>query len=123
MVADTNSWEQKLAQMLEDMNEVVCYVKNDHVGLIIPYTINGEEHGYTPDFIARIDDGHGADNLLKLILEVTGEKKKDKEAKTATARSLWIPAVNNHGGFGKWAFIEITDPWNAAADIRRSLKL
>ena len=54
-------------------------------------------------------------------MEVTGEKKKDKEAKVSTARTLWIPAVNNHGGFGHWAFIEITDPWNAQNSIRSFL--
>jgi type III restriction enzyme len=35
----------------------------------------------------------------------------------ATARNLWIPAVNNLGTFGRWAFVEITDPWNAKTDI------
>lgn len=122
VVADTNSWEQKLAQTLEDMDEVVCYVKNEHVGFTIPYTLNGEEHAYVPDFIARIDDDHGRDDLLSLILEVTGEKKKDKAAKVATARTLWVPAVNNHGDFGHWDFVEITDPWNAATEIRGHLK-
>lgn len=34
-----------------------------------------------------------------------------------TARDLWIPAVNNHGGFGRWRFIEVTDPWEAASMI------
>ena len=29
------------------------------------------------------------------------------------ARDLWAPAVNNHGSFGRWEFIEIADPWNA----------
>jgi len=53
---------------------------------------------------------------------VTGERRKDKEAKTATARDLWVPAVNNHGGFGRWAFIEIKDPWDAKNLIRASLK-
>ena len=48
---------------------------------------------------------------LTLILEVTGEKKKDKEAKVDTARRLWVPAVNNDGSFGRWAFLEIKDPW------------
>ncbi|MDO9541783.1 MAG: DEAD/DEAH box helicase family protein [Kiritimatiellia bacterium] len=122
VVADTNSWEQKLAQTLEDMGEVICYVKNDHVGFTIPYTINGEEHAYIPDFIARIKPDAASPDALNLILEVTGEKKPEKAAKVSTARTLWIPAVNNHGGFGRWAFIEITDPWNAVADIRRSLK-
>jgi type III restriction enzyme len=59
--------------------------------------------------------------LLNLLLEVTGEKKKDKAAKVATVRNLWIPAVNNHGAFGRWAFVEIDDPWNAANMIQAHL--
>jgi len=118
VVADTDSWEQKLAQTLEDMDEVVRYVKNHNLGFSIPYSLNGEARNYIPDFIACIDDGHGRDNLLNLLIEVTGEQKKDKAAKVSAARTLWIPAVNNHGGFGRWAFLEIDDPWNAMATIR-----
>jgi type III restriction enzyme len=44
---------------------------------------------------------------LDLILEVTGEKKKEKEAKVETARTLWVPAVNDERAFGRWAFLEI----------------
>jgi len=113
VVADTDSWEQKLAQTLEDMDEVVRYVKNHNLGFTIPYSFGGEAKNYVPDFIACLDDGHGPNDLLDLLIEVTGEKKKDKAAKVATARTLWVPAVNNHGGFGRWAFIEIADPWNA----------
>lgn len=119
VVADTNSWEQKLAQALEEMPEVLRYVKNDHLGFAIPYTLNGEEKSYLPDFIACIDDGHGPGDPLHLIIEVTGEKKKEKAAKVATAQTLWVPAVNNHGGFGRWAFVEIDDPWNAQTAIRQ----
>jgi type III restriction enzyme len=121
VVADTDSWEQKMAEALEDMPEVVRYVKNHHLGFTIPYTLNGEEKNYIPDFIACIDDGRGPDNLLNLVVEVTGQKKKDKEAKVAAVRTLWAPAVNNHGGFGRWDFIEITDPWNAKNLIRDHL--
>ncbi|MDZ4343828.1 MAG: DEAD/DEAH box helicase family protein [Candidatus Binatia bacterium] len=120
VAADTASWEQKMAQALEDMDEVLRYVKNDHLGFTIPYTLNGEERQYHADFIAVVDDGHGPDDLLNLIIEVTGEHKKDKVAKVATARTLWVPAVNNHGGFGRWAFIEIDDPWNAMNTIRQA---
>ena len=59
--------------------------------------------------------------MLNLIVEVTGEKKKDKAAKVATARTLWVPAVNNHGGFGRWAFVEVSDPWDAKNCIRAAL--
>lgn len=122
VVADTESWEQKMAQTLEDMDEVVCYVKNQNLGFTIPYTLAGEERQYIPDFIVRMDDGHGREDLLNLIVEVSGEARKDKAAKVATARSLWIPAINNHGGYGRWDFIEIGDPWDAKNTIRGSLK-
>ncbi len=69
----------------------------------------------TADFIACLDDGHSPDDLLNLLIEVSGENKKDK---AATARTLWVPAVNNHGGFSRWRFIEIDDPWNAENQIR-----
>ena len=96
VVADTDSWEQKLAQTLEEMPEVVCYVKNHNLGFAIPYTIDGEEKNYIPDFIVRFQGADG--ELINLIIEVTGEKKKEKLAKVATAKNLWVPAVNNHGG-------------------------
>jgi len=142
VVADTGSWEQKMAQTLEEMPEVVSYVKNQGLGFTIPYTLNGEERQYVPDFIARIrygGDGRAntrfsptgstgadrglatGDDILNLIVEVSGEAKKDKAAKVQTARTLWIPAVNNHGGFGRWAFIEVTDPWDAKNTIRAEL--
>jgi type III restriction enzyme len=120
VVADTQSWEQKMAQTLEDMEEVVCYAKNQGLGFTIPYTLNGEEKNYVPDFLIRIRDGR--DEPLNLILEVTGEAKKEKAAKAATARTLWVPSVNNQGTYGRWAFIEISDPWDAQNTIRAFLK-
>jgi hypothetical protein len=120
-VLDSN-WESTLEERLEDMDEVVRYVKNHNLGFTIPYSLNGEARNYIPDFIACIDDGHGPDDLLNLLIEVTGEHKKDKAAKVSAARTLWVPAVNNHGGFGRWAFIEITDPWDAGNTIRASLQ-
>ena len=128
VVADTGSWEQKMASALEEMEEVRCYAKNYNLGFTIPYTINGEEKGYYPDFLVRlkmpsplIREGQG-EGEINLIIEVTGEPKKDKAAKISTARTLWVPAVNNHGGFGQWAFLEITDPWDAKNTIREYLK-
>jgi type III restriction enzyme len=102
--------------------EVIRYVKNHNLGFTIPYTLNGEERNYIPDFIACIDDGYSPDDLLTLLIELTGEKKKDKAAKVSTARTLWVPAINSHGGFGRWAFIEVADPWDAQNLIRGFLK-
>jgi len=107
--------------VLEEMEDVVAYVKNDHLGFLIPYTHDGREHSYIPDFIACLDDGAGVGDWLNVIIEVTGEKRADKVAKAKAARELWVPAVNNHGGFGRWAFVEITDPWNNPEIEIRSL--
>ncbi len=41
--------------------------------------------------------------------------------KVATARNQWIPAVNNHGDFGRWGYIEVADPWDAENLIRSEL--
>jgi type III restriction enzyme len=117
-----SGWEAKLAEILEnEMEEVIHYVKNFQLGFTIPYTLNGEEKSYFPDYLIRVNDGHGKDDLLNLILEVSGEARKDKAAKVETARNLWIPAMNNHGGFGRWAFLEIVDPWDAKNAIRALL--
>ena len=48
VVADTESWEQKMAQTLESMPEVIAYVKNQNLGFTIPYTVDGNERAYTP---------------------------------------------------------------------------
>jgi type III restriction enzyme len=91
-------------------------VKNQGLGFAIPYTLNGEEQNYYPDFLARVRRPDGS--VVNLVVEVSGEARKDKAAKVATARTLWVPAVNNHGGFGRWAFVEVTDPWDAQRTIR-----
>jgi type III restriction enzyme len=121
VVADTESWEQKVAQSLEEMDEVKAYVKNQGLGFTIPYTIDAEIRQYFPDFLVRLR--HSRTGVeLNLVLEVSGEKNKDKEAKTSTARTLWVPAVNGHGGFGLWSFVEVTDPWETQRVVRGALR-
>ncbi|CAN5860827.1 DEAD/DEAH box helicase family protein [soil metagenome] len=129
VVADTDSWEQKVAQTLEEMDEVVCYVKNmaklGGGGFTIPYLLNGDPKRFMPDFLVWIDDGHGKENPLKLILEVSGSKEGEdkigdaKATKVTTAKDLWIPAVNGAGEFGRWAFLECLDPWDVANTVRK----
>lgn len=114
-----SDWEAKMAQVLEEMNDVVCYTKNQGLGFTIPYTLENRERKYFPDFIVRMN-GNGA-GPLNLICEVSGKRRKDKVAKVATARNLWVPAVNNHSGFGQWDFLEISDPWDAKNTIFAAL--
>lgn len=121
VVADTESWEQKTAQALEQMDEVIAYVKNHNLDFQIPYVNhNGTNRQYVPDFIARIRKPGGAsgDNIVNLLLETSGMGREDKVQKVNTVKNMWVPAVNNSGEFGEWTFLEITDPWNIQNTIR-----
>ena len=31
---------------------------------------------------------------------------------------MWLPAVNNYGEFGEWAFLKLTDQWDMQNTIR-----
>jgi type III restriction enzyme len=114
--ADSN-WEHKMAQVYEALDEVEAYVKNQGLGFSIPYVHEAKEASYFPDYIVRWRQP-GYDQPLNLIVEVSGERKKDKVARVAAARDLWVPAINNCEQFGRWAFVEITDPWDAERALR-----
>ena len=59
---------------------------------------------------------------LRISLSSSAANAKYPMAKVSTARTLWIPAVNNEGSFGRWAFVEIDDPWDAKKTIRSFLE-
>jgi type III restriction enzyme len=107
-----NSWERAAAQTLESLGSLVqAYVKNDHLGFVIPYSHGGRGHRYIPDFLVRLEPTE--DGIERtLILEISGGRKSASVAaiKADTVRNLWIPAVNGHGGFGLWGFCEVNDP-------------
>ena len=102
------------------MPAVVAYVKNQGLNLKVPYTYEGRAANYVPDFLIRLHDrdSTGDDDLLTLMLEVSGEAKKEKQAKVAAAADLWVPAINNWGGLGRWAFLEVTHMENATELVR-----
>ncbi|WP_018180752.1 BPTD_3080 family restriction endonuclease [Jongsikchunia kroppenstedtii] len=109
---DGNTWEQITAQECEAHKSVAAYVKNDHLGFEIPYVYKGRSHRYVPDFIVRLKTRDADDPVRHLIIEVSGGQKSPgpTREKARTAREIWCPAVNNHGGFGIWGYVEITDP-------------
>lgn len=110
VVADTESWEQIAAKTLEEMPEVISYVKNSFLEFTIPYLYNGTENrDYIPDFIARCKTKDG--RTINLIIEITGFSK-DKEDKKWYVENRWLPAVNGVRDvyeMDEWFFIEIAD--------------
>jgi type III restriction enzyme len=113
-----NTWEETAAQILEAMPQVAAYVKNDHLGFTIPYVFEGRSRQYIPDFLVRLKPLNG-EEARTLIVEVSGSHKPPgpTKEKADTARNLWLPAVNNHGGYGRWGYCELTDPSRFRQDL------
>ena len=109
VVADTDSWEQIAAKTLEELPEVISYVKNAFLGFAILYVNEGKERQYFPDFIARIQTPGGP--VVNLIIEITG-MNRDKAAKKQYVEDRWLPAANairDQYDMDEWYFIEIAN--------------
>lgn len=104
-----NTWEETIAGLLEADRRVASYVKNDHLGFTVPYVWEGRSHLYLPDFLVRLVEEPG-DVVRTLIVEVSGGRKSPgpTAVKAATTRDQWCTAVNNHGGWGRWGYVEVT---------------
>jgi type III restriction enzyme len=104
-----SGWEAEFARAAEEHPRVVSYVKNQGLGLEVPYKDGSVARNYVPDFIVRIDDGRGTDDLLNLVVEVKGYRQENVKLKSQTMKQRWIRGVNNLGTFGRWDFVEFTD--------------
>ena len=108
LVLDSD-WEGEFCRVAEAHPHVKAYVKNHNLGLEIPYRYGSAMRMYWPDFIVLVDDGRGDDDLLHLIVEIKGLRGEDAKDKKTTMDTYWVPGVNNHGGYGRWAFAEFTE--------------
>jgi type III restriction enzyme len=98
VVADTKTWEESAAYLIDTNEQVDAFVKNAGLGFAILYFYNGEDHDYVPDFIVRLK----TEPPLHLIIEVKGYDER-AEVK-AQAAQKWVDAVNADGGYGRWAY-------------------
>lgn len=116
-----SEWEAELARVVEAHPLVLSYVKNQGLGLEVPYLMGSTAHKYLPDFIVRIDDGgvtaEGLPDPLNLIVEVKGYRGEDAKDKANTMRSYWVTGVNNLEKFGRWEFAEFTAVYEMQAEF------
>ena len=112
-----SDWEAEFCRVAESHPQVLAYIKNHNLGLEVPYRYGSEPRKYIPDFIVLIDDGHGEDDPLHLVVEIKGYRREDAKEKKAAMENYWIPGVNNHGGYGRWAFAEFTAVYQIEAGI------
>ena len=99
-----------------------AYVKNHNLGLEVPYRYGSEMRKYLPDFIVLVDDGHGDDDLLHLIIEIKGYRREDAKEKKSTMDAYWVPGVNNLKTYGRWAFAEFTEVYRIEADFKAKVE-
>lgn len=116
VVADTDSWEQIAAKTFEEIDSVICYVKNQFLDFRIPYIYLDEEHDFVPDFIAKVKTSSG--EIVNLIVEISGwsnDQTGHKAEKRKYTTDWWVPAANRLGSHGRWDFIEVSDIDNIKA--------
>ncbi|WP_341326852.1 DEAD/DEAH box helicase family protein [Methylotuvimicrobium sp. KM2] len=117
-----SGWEAEFCRVAEKHPKVKAYVKNHSLGLEVPYRYGSETRKYLPDFIVRVDDGHGDDDLLNLIVEIKGYRREDAKDKKATMETYWVPGVNNLLTFGRWAFAEFTEVYQIETDFNAKVE-
>ncbi len=118
-----SDWEGEFCRVEEAHPGVRAYVKNQGLGLEVPYRYGSNMRKYLPDFIVQVDDGRP--DLLNLIVEIKGYRGEDAKEKKATMDAYWVPGVNNLGTYGRWAFLELKDVYliqdQFAAAIEKAL--
>ncbi|MCL1861505.1 MAG: DEAD/DEAH box helicase family protein [Proteobacteria bacterium] len=117
-----SDWEAEFCRVAESHPKVLRYVKNHNLGLEVPYRFGSTNRLYLPDFIVQVDDGHGADNPLNLIVEIKGYRREDAKEKKSTMDAYWIPGVNNLGSHGRWAFAEFCDVYEMQEDFTQKVQ-
>jgi len=114
--------EAEFCRVAESHPRVKAYVKNHNLGLGVPYRYGSEIHRYLPDFIVLVDDGHGSDGLLHLVVEIGGYRREEAKEKKATMDTYWVPGVNNVGTLGRWAFAELTEVYQIESDFKAKVE-
>ena len=112
-----SDWEAEFCRVAENHPRVRAYVKNHNLGFDVPYRHGSESNVYRPDFIVLVEDGHGGNDLLHLVVEVKGYRREDAKDKKLTMENYWIPGVNHSEKFGRWAFAEFTEVFGMEADF------
>ena len=117
-----SDWEAEFCRVAESHPQVRAYVKNHNLDFEVPYQYGSESRKYRPDFIVLVDDGHGPEDLLHLVVEIKGYRGEDAKEKKSTMDTYWIPGVNNLSTYGRWAFAEFTDIYEIESDFKAKVE-
>jgi type III restriction enzyme len=110
-----STWEASEAFALDHNANVAAWVKNDHLGFEILYIYKGVVQKFRPDFLIRLTSG------ATLVLEVKGQDSQQHQTKREFLDE-WVRAVNQHGGFGRWAWDVSRDPADIGGLLQKNNK-
>jgi type III restriction enzyme len=116
-----SDWEAEFCRVAEDHPKVLAYVKNQGLGLDVPYHMGGVLKSYVPDFIVVTDDAHGTHDPLHVVVEVKGYRREDAKSKKETMETYWVPGVNRLGSYGRWTSGELTDAFTMEEGFDRMI--
>ncbi len=111
--------ELECARQLDLHPQVTAWARNFQLGWTIPYRSDGIWCSYTPDFIARLDNG------LNLIIEGKGRPDDNWEDKKRFVLEHWIPSVRNTETLDpelrRWGLVELNDTRQVRTDLNQSI--
>ena len=108
-------WEISTGQELERNNNVISFVKNDHIGFVIKYLYGGSLHDYYPDFLIRLK------NNVMLVLEIKGKDDDQNQTKRRFLKE-WVDVVNDDGNYGTWVCDVAFHPTEVRGKIEKHSK-
>ena len=105
-----STWEHYTTSLLEKLDVVAAYAKNDHLGFQVYYLWRGSKHKFVPDYLIRLS------NNKYLVLEIKGEDSEQNRNKRM-ALDAWVRAVNARGGFGTWCWDVVKEEPSRVHDV------
>ena len=93
-----SKWENIGKILDNEIDDVVAWVKNDHLAFTIPYIHKGLMRSYFPDFVIKYKGNK------YLLLEIKGKEREQDQTKCDSAK-LWCEALNtDKESWGEWQF-------------------
>ena len=80
----------------KEMDEVICYAKNQNLGFLIPYTINGDQQNYCPTSRASATTTDGGRRSAQPDRGSHRREKSDKKPRSRRPNPLGA------GGQQRW---------------------
>ncbi len=117
-----SDWEAEFCRVAEAHPKVVAYTKNHSLGFEVPYHFGSVTRKYRPDFIVIVNDGHGDEDPLHLVVEIKGYRLEDAKDKKNAMDTYWVPGVNHLAAYGRWAFAEFKDVFEMESEFKAKVE-